>query len=97
MKFMKKETEEVIEEICKTKKAREYVCKNLLLLWFSSTFLIIYGTFFFFKDVTDWERIFCGVCLIIYSLWCCIESMVGLMKASSISSRDQMSENDEDK
>ena len=52
---------------------------------FSSS--IIFGMALDFGDyatVANYEDVFIGICAIIYSVWCCIESVVGIIKIANI-------------
>lgn len=78
---MKKD--KIFEEIGKDKKILGYVFKILLLLMFSSVFAFS-AVLDFLKDFSDWENVFMGICIIIYSTWCLIESFSGIIKIGNM-------------
>ena len=72
----------VFEEIGKEKQVLGYVLKILLLLMCTSCFAFR-SAFDFFKDFSDWESVFAGICIATFCAWCFIESFVGIIKMSN--------------
>lgn len=81
---MKKEKEEMLKEICKSKELKGYVTKKLALILVFSMVTISLSAIRFFEDKTNWEDMCVGVLLIIYSVWCFIEVLAELKKFNQI-------------
>lgn len=83
MRFMKKATEEVIEEICKSVNVRKYVFRKVALFFFFSIIPFRAG-FFYFTDTENWLDLLRGSVLIILSIWMCIENFVEIVKFDKV-------------
>ena len=84
---MKKEKEEMFEEICKNKALKGYVTKKLALILVFSMLTLSLSAIRFFEDKTNWEYMCIGVLLIIYSVWCFIEVFAELKKFGQINDK----------
>lgn len=83
MRFMKKETEEAIEEICKSVNVRKYVFRKVFL-FFIFAVIPFRAAFFYFTDTENWLNILRGSVLIILSIWMYIENFVEIVKFDKV-------------
>ena len=79
MLFMKKETEKVIEKIVEDQNLKRYVLKKAFLLMFFCG-ITLGSSIRFFENMENWEDIFVGILMIIYSLWCFVVTVVEMQK-----------------
>ena len=85
---MKKEKEEMFEEICKNKALKGYVAKKFVLIFIFSSFTIGLSLRLF-EDKTNWDDMFIGGILIIYSVWCLIEYFIEIAKIGQINDKKE--------
>ena len=76
---MKKKTEQVINEICKSENVKKYILEKLVHIMIFSG-ITIGAVTRFFENLKNWEDITIGILTIAYSLWVFLKTIIEMEK-----------------